>query len=125
MRLGDSVHFIQQQINGPVKAARPFDGESVAGAEVHGRISDQRENIDAFERVLELVHHLAAEDVLGLVDSGSIDENDLRIVAIQNSLNAIAGGLRLGRNDCDFASNESIDERRFPGVRTADDCDET
>ncbi len=59
------------------------------------------------------------------MDSGRIDEDDLRVVAIQNSLNAIAGGLRLGRNDSDFASNESIDERGLAGVGTADDCDET
>ena len=95
------------------------------GAEVHGRIGDQRKNIDAFERVLKLVHHLAAENVLGFVDSGRIDEDDLRVVAIQNSLNAVAGGLRLGRNDGDFASDESIDERGFAGVGAADDCDET
>ncbi len=75
--------LFSSRIDGPVEAARPFDGEAVAGAEVHGRIDNQRENIDAFERVLKLVHHLAAEHVFGLVDSGRIDEDDLRVVAIQ------------------------------------------
>jgi len=75
--------------------------------------------------VLKLVHHLAAEHILWLVNSRRIDEDDLRVVAIQNALNAVARGLRLWRNDCDFASHESIDESGLPGVRTPDDCDET
>ncbi len=66
------------------------------------------------------VHHLAAEDVLGFVDAGRIDQDDLRVVAIQDSLDAIAGGLRLRRNDGDFAADELVDERRFAGVGAAD-----
>src|ERR1700758_511130 len=122
MRLGDAIDFVQQQIDGPVKTPRPFDSEAVAGTEIHGRIGNQRDNIDAFKRVLKLVHHLAAEDIFWFVDAGRIDEDDLSVVAIQNSLNAITGGLRLGRNDSDLASHQSIDERRLAGVGTADDC---
>src|ERR1700746_3991351 len=92
MRLWGPVVFIQQQIDGPVKTPRPFDSEAIAGTEIHGRIGNQRDNIDAFERVLKLVHHLAAEDIFWFVDSGRIDEDDLSVVAIQNSLNAIACG---------------------------------
>ena len=71
------------------------------------------------------VHHLAAEDVLGLVDAGRIDQDDLRVVAIHDALDAIARGLRLGRNDRDLAADERVHQRGFAGVGTADDCDET
>src|ERR1700722_9092102 len=125
MRLGNSIDFIQQQIDGPMKTARPFDGEAVSGAEVHRSIGDQRKDINTFERVLKLVHHLAAENVLGFVDAGRIDQHDLRVVAIQNSLDAVAGSLRLGRNDGDLASNKSIYERGLTGVGAADNCHET
>ena len=108
-----------------MKTAGPFDGEAVARAEVHGRIGNQRENIDAFERVLKIVHHLAAEHIFRLVDSWRIDQDDLRVVAIQDSLDAVASGLRLGRNDCDLAPHQSIQEGRLPGVGPADDGDET
>jgi len=59
------------------------------------------------------------------VDAGRIDQHDLRVVAIQNSLDAVAGSLRLGRDDGDLASNKSIDERGFAGVGATDDRDET
>ena len=71
------------------------------------------------------VHHLPAEDVFRLVNSGRIDEDDLRVVAIQDSLNAIARGLRLRRNDGDFAPDERVDKSGFAGVGAADNGDES
>ena len=44
------------------------------------------------------------------MDSGRIDQDDLRIVAIQDSLDAIARGLRLGRDNSDFLPDERIDQ---------------
>ena len=123
--LGDAVHFIQQQVHGTVKTLNPFDGEAVAGAVVDGRVGDEAEDVNAFEGVLEFVHHHAAEDVSGLVDAGRVYQDDLGVVAIQDALNAIAGGLGLGRDDGDFLADERIDERGFAGVGTPDDRDET
>jgi hypothetical protein len=60
-----------------------------------------------------------------LVDARRIDQNDLRVFAIEDALNAIAGGLRFRRDDGDFLADESIDERGFARVGAADDCDET
>jgi len=59
------------------------------------------------------------------VDSRRIDQNDLRVFAIEDALNAIAGGLRFRRDNGDFLADESIDERGLPRVGAAYDCDET
>ena len=126
LRLLDLVHFIQEQKDGPVEAADPFDGETGRRGRMPAEASTiERKNVDAFEGVLQFVHHLAAEGVFRLVDAGRVDENDLRVVAIQDALNAIARGLRLGRNDGDFAADERIDERGFAGVGAADNGDES
>jgi len=69
---------------------------AVACAELRRRVHDEREDIDALESLFELVHHLAAEHVLGLVNAGRVDEDHLRVVAIEDALDAVAGGLRLG-----------------------------
>ena len=121
---GDAVHFVQQKIDGAVEALNPLDGEAVAGTEVDRRVDDEAEDVDTFEGVLELVHHHAAENVFGLVDAGRVNQDDLGVFAIEDALNAIAGGLRLGRDDGDFLADESIDEGGFARVGATDDCDE-
>jgi hypothetical protein len=61
--------------------------------------------------MLGFVHHLAAENVFRLVNAGRIDENDLRIVAVDDSLDAVARGLRPRRNDRNFLADQRVDER--------------
>src|ERR1700733_2413006 len=123
--LGDAVHFIEQKIYRAVEALDPLDGEAVAGAVVNRCVGDEAEDVDAFQGVLQLVHHHAAEDVFGLVDAGSIYQDDLGVFAIEDALNAIAGGLRFRGDDGDFLADESIDECGFASVGAAYDCDET
>lgn len=123
--LGDAVHFIEQQVHRAVKALEPFDGEFIAAAEVDGSVGDEAEDVNAFESVLEFVHHHAAEDVFWFVDARSIYEDDLGVVAIEDALNAVAGGLGFGRDDGDFLADKSIDEGGFARVRAANDRYET
>ena len=59
------------------------------------------------------------------MNAGRIDQDDLRVFAVQNSLDAIAGGLRLRRNDGDFAADQRVYERGFARVGAADDGDES
>src|ERR1700730_5986781 len=100
-----------------METPHPLDRESVACAELRRRVHDERENIDALEGLLEFVHHLAAEHVLGPVNARRVDEDDWRVVAIENALDAVAGRLRLGRDDRDLAPDNRVYERRFARVR--------
>jgi len=59
------------------------------------------------------------------VDAGCVDQDDLGVFAIEDALNAIAGGLGFGRDDGDFLADEGVDERGFARVGAAYDCDET
>jgi hypothetical protein len=122
--LGDAVYFIQQKINRTVKSFNPFNRETVAGAVVNRRIRDEAEDVDAFEGVLEFVHHHAAQNVFGLVDAGRVYQDDLRVFAIEDALNTIAGGLRFGGDDGDFLADESVDKGGFARVGAAYDRNE-
>jgi hypothetical protein len=108
-----------------VEAFDPFDGEAVAGAVVNGGLGDEAEDVYAFEGMLEFVHHHAAEDVFRLMDAGRVYQDDLSVFAIQDALDAVAGGLGFGGDDGDFLADEGIDERGFARVGAAYDCDET
>src|ERR1700723_1600468 len=123
--LGDAVHFIQQKVDGAVEALNPLNGEAVARAVVNRCVGDQAEDVDAFQGVLQFVHHHAAEDVFWLVDARRVDQNNLRVFAVENALDAIASGLRFGGDDGDFLADEGFDERGFARVESAYDSDET
>jgi hypothetical protein len=58
------------------------------------------------------------------VDSRRINENDLPFRPRDYALNAIAGRLRLGRDDSDFLPDKFVEQRGFSGVRPANDSDE-
>src|SRR5262249_50395720 len=51
--------------------------------------------------------------------------HQLRIAMHANAANGLARRLRLGRHDRDLAPDEAVGQRRFPGVRRADDGDES
>ncbi len=107
--LGDAVDFIQKQVDWAVKALEPIEGEFIAAAEVGGGVGDEAEDVNAFEGVLEFVHHHAAEDVFWFVDAGRVYQDDLGVVAIEDALNPVARSLGFRGDDGDFLADESVD----------------
>src|SRR5208337_4021449 len=54
-----------------------------------------------------------------------VDKDDLGRAFQRNPADRASRGLNLARNDRDFRSHELVDERRFAGVRRADEGDKT
>ncbi len=73
----------------------------------------------ARSRGVDLSHHLAAQGGVGAVQAWRVDQHDLCIGAIYDSLNPVARGLRPRRHDRDFLAHESVYERGFSGIRPA------
>src|ERR1700734_2731057 len=121
----DAVHFIQQEINRAVKSFDPLNREAVARAEIGGGVNDERKYVDALQRVQQFIHHHAAQNIFGPVNAGRIYEDDLRVVTIQNALNAVASGLRLRRNDSDFLADQRVYKRGLARIRAANNRDES
>ena len=59
------------------------------------------------------------------MDTRCIDKDDLTIVIIQDPQDGVPGRLRLTGGDGDLFAQQRIDQCRFAGVRSADDCDES
>ena len=55
---------------------------------------DISKNIDAVKRSVHLAHHLAAQSGIGAMQAGRIDQYDLGVRSIHNSLDPVARGLR-------------------------------
>ena len=69
-------------------------------------------------------NHRAVEPALRLENAGRVDEHDLRFARDRDAAHDIARGLHLGRDDGDLGADQRVDQRRFAGVRRADDGDE-
>src|SRR2546426_452194 len=66
-------------------------------------------------------HHASIQQVPWLVNARSIDENDLAIVACDDSLDAVPGRLRFVRNGRDLFADEAVEQRRLARVRASDE----
>src|SRR5882724_2233948 len=83
-----------------------------------GRIYQQNEYIDSFERCSNFAHHLFIQCGFRVVQSRRIDQHHLRIFTADNTLNAIAGGLRLRSHNGNLLSHQPVHQCAFPGIRT-------
>ena len=122
--LGNEVNLVGKQEARAAETAGVFEGSAVVGAERHAGIEQDGEDIDAVESHFDFFHHLAAERGVGLVQAGRVDEYDLSVGAVDDALDAIAGGLRMARDDGDFAADELIDERGLAAVGATEKGDE-
>ena len=82
-----------------------------------------RTQVGRAEGVGRVAHHGRVHPVLGLVDAGRVDERDLGAGPARHAEDALAGRLRLVRDDRDLLADEGVDERRLAGVGPADDGD--
>ena len=78
----DAVHLIEEQKDRPVKSPDPIERKLVPCTEFRRGVHDQGEHVHALDRVLRLIHHHPAEDIFGLVNTRSVDQYDLRPVAV-------------------------------------------
>lgn len=51
------------------------------------------------------------------MQTGSVDEDDLEVVAMHDPTNGVPGGLRARRRDCHFRPDQRIGQRGLAGVR--------
>ena len=107
-----------------------FQHVPVAFAEAFGGVHDQQDEVGTFQSIMDFAHHLAVEAAIGLVDSGSINEDDLSGGAsfggldVGDALDARPRGLGLFGDDGDFFAYQSVQQRGFAGVRASDDGNE-
>ncbi len=96
-------------------------------------IHDYQHQVATLERLAHLDHHLAAEGTVGPVNSWRIDQDNLAAIfalafALGNvnyALNAVARGLRLGRDDGQLLAHERIEQSGLARVGAAEDTNET
>ncbi len=119
--LRQTVDFVQCQNRFPTKPLCFLEQQIVClGMHLAG-IGHQQQHVDSFQRRGHFLHHLPAQRGIRLVQTRRVNEDDLPLRLGHNSLNPVAGGLRLGGDDRDFLPYQTIHEGRLPRVRPSDD----
>src|SRR5208282_595068 len=88
-------------------------------------IHHQQQYINPFQRRRYLAHHLPVQRRIGLVHTRRINEHHLPLRVRHDPLNAVARGLRLGRDDGHLLPHEPVQQRGLPCVRPAHDGHES
>src|SRR5580658_2752923 len=135
--VGEQINFVEQQENRRVRFFRQVEDEAVISVPLLLGIDNHENQFATFERLAYLGHHLASERRTGAVNSGRVDENDLSGLAsfqlrlllgridIDDAKNAVARGLRLGRNDGQLLADQRIQQRALARIGAAEDANES
>src|SRR5690606_36021095 len=71
------------------------------------------------------VHHAVHRPAVPGLEAGGVDEDELVLVARQHAVDAVAGRLRLARNDGQLRPDQGVAQGGFAHVGAAHDGDET
>src|SRR5262249_12977354 len=125
------VDFVEQQHGRAARSPDEIENMLVSRPELFRCVHDHQDQVAAFQRGMNFLHHLAVEPAVRSVDAGRINQDDLsrRTPALRlnvdYALNAGARGLRLFRHNGDLFADQSVQQRAFAGVRPADDGNES
>src|SRR5208337_609804 len=120
-----AVNLVQRQYGLPLKPLGLLQQQSILLRQRPYGIHHQQQYINPFQRRRYLAHHLPVQRRIGLVHTRRINEHHLPLRVRHDPLNAVARGLRLGRDDGHLLPHEPVQQRGLPCVRPAHDGHES
>ncbi len=119
------IDLIQNEEDGRLDAFELLDDIVITFAESFFDIDHEEDHIDFLQGILCDFDHEIPKLMLWFMDSRCIDEDHLRFIGRIDSLYFITGRLRLVAHNGDFLADNTVQESRFPDVRSSDDGNKT
>ena len=116
--------LLMPRITGVLVFLEQVHDKPVAAAEFRRAIDHKQNRIHRVNGDLGVLHQHLPQAVVGLVDAGGIDKDDLGLGRSEDAAQAVAGGLGSGGGDGDFLADEGVHQRRFADIGPTDDGDE-
>ena len=120
----EAVDLVQRDDDRGAEREHAPGDEPVARPDPFARREDEENSVDTLERLVDGPLHALCQRIERALEAGEIDEDELVAVAVGDSGDSPARGLRLVGDDCDLAPAERVHERRLADVGTACDRDE-
>ena len=93
----------------------------IAGAGLLGDVDHEHGHVGFAERGDGRIDHALIHAVRGFVNAGGVEKRDLPAGDVGHTQNPLARRLRLVGRDRDLVADQRVHERRFSGVRPADE----
>ena len=90
-----------------------------------GYVGDVKDDVSVLEGPLHHLHHRLVKLVIGFQNTRRIGIDDLEVVAVDDTQNPVARGLRLRRDDRQLFADQCVHECRFADVGIPDDIYKT
>ena len=108
LRVAD-IRFVDDENGGNVSAFKAAEKLRFHSADAITRFHKEQHYVNVCRRAVGNLHHIGAELVLGLMNTGGIKKNELRFVLGKDSRDLGSRGLGLWRNDGNVFSEELIE----------------
>ena len=92
-------------------------------ADVCDRLNQQNDGVDVGDRLVDDVHHVVAELRARAMEARGVDEDELRIAAVDDGADAVARGLGFMGYDGDLLADERVGKRGLADIRPPGDRD--
>ena len=98
-----------------------LEDPAVTGANLLIRGDGQADDVDVGIRVFDNFIEALAEQSARAVQAGCVNEDDLRILAVHQAADGVAGGFRLVSRDGDLLPDQGVGQGGLAGVGAADE----
>src|SRR5262249_61789097 len=116
----DTIGLVQHAEDRPRVGSQRVEHDRVWALAGRG-VDDEADQVDVLHGALRGLQHEIAELAVGRVEAGRIDEDHLGAWQILDAGDAVSRGLGATRDDRELLADQPDQERRFPGVRSADE----
>ncbi len=117
----DAVHLVDHEKERLFQTPHPLPNPDVLLGEAHG-LDHEQDHVGVLGRGDGDAVHVLVHDAPGaFMQSGRIDQHELRLGAVDHAQDAVPGGLRLGGDDAHLAADERVHQRGLAHVGTAHD----
>ena len=102
------VDLVDDQHRGDVQAFDACDELRFRTADVGDGFHQQQHRVHVGHALLDHVDHVVAQLGAGLVEAGSVHEDELAVVPVDHGADTVAGGLGLVGHDGDFLAHQRV-----------------
>src|SRR6266404_1206049 len=99
--------------------------KSIAAAGRDGCVTNQTDEVDAFQCIVYGGHHSAVELITWFVHSGGVDKDNLALGSCYYTLDSVASSLGFIGDCRDFFTHQPVQKSTFPGIGAANQRDVT
>ena len=120
-RPGDQIDLVESHEDRALRLAKQIEQARLARPATGGGIHDPDDEVAGRQSVRGVANHRCIHSVLGSVDTGRVEERDLRIGQSGHAQNALACRLRFVRHDRDLLAHETVHEGGLARIGKPDD----